>query len=94
MNIPTRIAFTVSSSRLTHVPFSGSGWRRNHCWGWGICSTLGRTPTSCRSVSMVLYRDQEAHAVVQDWKARGRPQYVDGITSDSETKVARADRWR
>ena len=27
-------------------------------------------------------RDQEVHAVVQDWKARGRPQYVDGITSD------------
>ncbi len=31
-------------------------------------------------------RDQEVHAVVQDWKARGRPQYVDGITSDSESE--------
>ncbi len=28
----------------------------------------------------------EVHAVVQDWKARGRPQYVDGITSDSESE--------
>ncbi|STL36126.1 DNA-binding membrane protein [Escherichia coli] len=24
--------------------------------------------------------------MVQDWKARGRPQYVDGITSDSESE--------
>ncbi|STV92295.1 cell division protein [Klebsiella michiganensis] len=31
-------------------------------------------------------RDEEVHAVVQDWKARGRPQYVDGITSDSESE--------
>lgn len=31
-------------------------------------------------------RDEEVHAVVQDWKARGRPQYVEGITSDSESE--------
>ena len=35
-------------------------------------------------------RDQEVHAVVQDWKARGRPQYVDGITPTVKAKVARA----
>jgi S-DNA-T family DNA segregation ATPase FtsK/SpoIIIE len=32
-------------------------------------------------------RDEEVHAVVQDWKARGRPQYVDGITSDTKAKA-------
>jgi len=29
-------------------------------------------------------RDQEVHAVVQDWKARGRPQYIDSITSGGD----------
>lgn len=29
-------------------------------------------------------RDEEVHAVVQDWKARGRPQYIDSILSSSE----------
>ncbi|MDU3077643.1 MAG: DNA translocase FtsK, partial [Mixta calida] len=26
----------------------------------------------------------EVHAVVQDWKARGRPQYIDSITAGEE----------
>lgn len=31
-------------------------------------------------------RDQEVHAVVQDWKARGRPQYIDSITAGDESE--------
>ena len=45
-NIPTRIAFTVSSKIDSRTIL-------DHCWVWGICSTLGRTPL-CRYVSMVL----------------------------------------
>src|SRR5699024_117308 len=29
-------------------------------------------------------RDQEVHAVVNDWKARGKPQYIDSITTCSD----------
>ena len=31
-------------------------------------------------------RDQEVHAVVQDWKARGRPQYIESITAGEESE--------
>ncbi|MCX2957224.1 MAG: DNA translocase FtsK, partial [Candidatus Regiella insecticola] len=29
-------------------------------------------------------RDQEVHAVVNDWKALGRPQYIENILSESK----------
>ena len=46
----------------------------------------GPNSTTPVRVHGAFVRDQEVHAVVQDWKARGRPQYVDGITSDSESE--------
>lgn len=46
----------------------------------------GPNSTSPVRVHGAFVRDEEVHAVVQDWKARGRPQYVDGITSDSESE--------
>ena len=46
----------------------------------------GPNSTSPVRVHGAFVRDQEVHAVVQDWKARGRPQYVDGITSESESE--------
>ncbi len=52
----------------------------------GICSLLWANSTLPVRVHGAFVRDQEVHAVVQDWKARGRPQYVDGITSDSESE--------
>lgn len=38
-------------------------------------------------------RDQEVHAVVNDWKARGRPQYIDSILSGGEGAKAVALVW-
>ena len=58
---------------------------QSRCWEWVICSIPARTPPR-RCVSTVRLFATEVHAVVQDWKARGRPQYVDGITSDSESE--------
>ena len=46
----------------------------------------GPNSTSPVRVHGAFVRDREVHAVVQDWKARGRPQYVDGITSDTESE--------
>ncbi len=82
-NIPTRIAFTVSV-RLTHVPFL-IRLVRNHCWVWGYALLWAELHVA-GTCPWCFVRDQEVHAVVQDWKARGRPQYVDGITSDSESE--------
>ncbi len=50
-NIPTRIAFTVSSKIDSRTILDQAG--AESLLGMGICSTLGRTPR-CRYVSMVL----------------------------------------
>ena len=54
--------------------------------GMGDMLYSGPNSTTPVRVHGAFVRDQEVHAVVQDWKARGRPQYVDGITSDSESE--------
>lgn len=54
--------------------------------GMGDMLYSGPNSTSPVRVHGAFVRDREVHAVVQDWKARGRPQYVDGITSDSESE--------
>ena len=54
--------------------------------GMGDMLYSGPNSTLPVRVHGAFVRDQEVHAVVQDWKARGRPQYVDGITSDSESE--------
>lgn len=82
-NIPTRIAFTVSSKIDSRTILDQGG--AESLLGMGICFTPGRTlPRRCVSTGRLCAT--EVHAVVQDWKARGRPQYVDGITSDSESE--------
>ncbi len=91
-NIPT-VSPLPYPVRLTHVPFL-IRLARNHCWVWGICFYSGPNSTLPVRVHGAFVRDQEVDAVVQDWKARGRPQYVDGITSDSESEGGGWFRWR
>ncbi|TCC04611.1 DNA translocase FtsK [Kosakonia quasisacchari] len=84
-NIPTRIAFTVSSKIDSRTILDQSG--AESLLGMGDMLYSGPNSTSAPvRVHGAFVRDQEVHAVVQDWKARGRPQYVDGITSDSESE--------
>ncbi|HAH9841450.1 TPA: DNA translocase FtsK [Escherichia coli] len=83
-NIPTRIAFTVSSKIDSRTILDQAGAESL----LGMGDMLYSEPNSTLPVRVhgAFVRDQEVHAVVQDWKARGRPQYVDGITSDSESE--------
>ncbi|AYE46344.1 DNA translocase FtsK [Shigella sonnei] len=83
-NIPTRIAFTVSSKIDSRTILDQAG--AESLLGMGDMLYSGPNSTLPVRVHGAFVRDQEVHAVVQDWKARGGPQYVDGITSDSESE--------
>ncbi|MCV8785537.1 DNA translocase FtsK [Escherichia coli] len=83
-NIPTRISFTVSSKIDSRTILDQAG--AESLLGMGDMLYSGPNSTLPVRVHGAFVRDQEVHAVVQDWKARGRPQYVDGITSDSESE--------
>ena len=83
-NIPTRIAFTVSSKIDSRTILDQGG--AESLLGMGDMLYSGPNSTTPVRVHGAFVRDQEVHAVVQDWKARGRPQYVEGITSDSESE--------
>lgn len=83
-NIPTRIAFTVSSKIDSRTILDQGG--AESLLGMGDMLYAGPGSTMPVRVHGAFVRDEEVHAVVQDWKARGRPQYVDGITSDSDSE--------
>ncbi|HBK2955968.1 TPA: DNA translocase FtsK [Escherichia coli] len=83
-NIPTRIAFTVSSKIDSRTILDQAG--AESLLGMGDMLYSGPNSTLPVRVHGAFVRDQEVHAVVQDWKARCRPQYVDGITSDSDSE--------
>ncbi|WP_058913080.1 DNA translocase FtsK [Entomohabitans teleogrylli] len=83
-NIPTRIAFTVSSKIDSRTILDQGG--AESLLGMGDMLYAGPNSSMPVRVHGAFVRDQEVHAVVQDWKARGRPQYVDGITSDMESE--------
>lgn len=62
-NIPTCIAFTVSSKIDSHT-FSTKP-ARSRCWTSGMCSTWPPT-RRCRSRPWAFAQDEEVHAVVND----------------------------
>ncbi|OVZ76684.1 DNA translocase FtsK 4TM domain-containing protein [Yersinia intermedia] len=81
-NIPTRIAFTVSSKIDSRTILDQGGAESL----LGMGDMLYMAPNSSIPVRVhgAFVRDQEVHAVVNDWKARGRPQYIESILSGSE----------
>ncbi|MGC1002869.1 DNA translocase FtsK 4TM domain-containing protein [Pantoea agglomerans] len=85
-NIPTRIAFTVSSKIDSRTILDQGGAESL----LGMGDMLYMPPNSSLPIRVhgAFVRDQEVHAVVQDWKARGRPQYIDSITAGEESENA------
>lgn len=83
-NIPTRIAFTVSSKIDSRTILDQAGAESL----LGMGDMLYMPPNSSMPVRVhgAFVRDQEVHAVVQDWKARGRPQYIESITAGEENE--------
>ena len=91
-NIPTRIAFTVSSKIDSRTILDQSG--AESLLGNGDMLYLPQGANAPLRVHGAFVRDQEVHAVVNDWKARGRPEYIDNITrgaDDSEGGGADSD---
>lgn len=80
-NIPTRIAFTVSSKIDSRTILDQGG--AESLLGMGDMLYMAPNSSTPVRVHGAFVRDQEVHSVVQDWKARGRPQYIEGITSDN-----------
>lgn len=81
-NIPTRIAFTVSSKIDSRTILDQGG--AESLLGMGDMLYMAPNSSIPIRVHGAFVRDQEVHAVVQDWKARGRPQYIDSIIKGGE----------
>ncbi|WP_312042979.1 DNA translocase FtsK, partial [Erwinia sp.] len=85
-NIPTRIAFTVSSKIDSRTILDQGG--AESLLGMGDMLYMPPNSSMPMRVHGAFVRDEEVHAVVQDWKARGRPQYIESITAGEESENA------
>ncbi len=83
-NIPTRIAFTVSSKIDSRTILDQGG--AESLLGMGDMLYMPPNSSMPMRVHGAFVLDQEVHAVVQDWKARGRPQYIESITAGEENE--------
>ena len=82
-NIPTRVAFTVSSKIDSRTILDQMG--AESLLGMGDMLYLAPNSSIPIRVHGAFVRDEEVHSVVQDWKARGIPtDYIDNITSSAE----------
>ena len=75
-NIPTRIAFQVSSKIDSRTILDQMG--AETCWARATCSTCRRAP-ACRCVHGAFVSDDEVHRVVESLKAQGEPNYIEGL---------------
>lgn len=76
-NIPTRMAFQVSSKIDSRTILDQQG--AEHLLGMGDMLYLPPGTSVPMRVHGAFVDDHEVHAVVNDWKARGKPNYVDEI---------------
>nr|WP_305729022.1 DNA translocase FtsK [Shewanella sp. NIFS-20-20] len=84
-NIPTRIAFQVSSRIDSRTILDQQG--AENLLGMGDMLYLPPGTSVPTRVHGAFIDDHEVHKVVADWKARGKPQYIDEIlqgASDGE----------
>ncbi|MBI0113809.1 cell division protein FtsK [Gilliamella sp. W8129] len=81
-NIPTRIAFTVSSKIDSRTILDQMG--AESLLGMGDMLYLAPNSSIPVRVHGAFVRDEEVHAVVQDWKARGKPKYIENVTVSTD----------
>ncbi|MCL4116316.1 UNVERIFIED_CONTAM: hypothetical protein GTU68_048707 [Idotea baltica] len=88
-NIPTRVAFTVSTKVDSRTILDQGG--AESLLGMGDMLYLAPGSNHTVRVHGAFASDDDVHAVVNDWKARGRPNYIEAITkrekSDSEEEL-------
>ncbi|GBL02977.1 DNA translocase FtsK [Glaciecola sp. KUL10] len=82
-NIPTRIAFQVSSKIDSRTILDQQGAESLLGMGDMLYNPPGTSITT--RVHGAFVDDHEVHAVVADWKARGEPQYIDEILNGEST---------
>ncbi len=76
-NIPSRIAFTVSSKIDSRTILDQGG--AESLLGRGDMLYMPPGASTPVRIHGAFVHDQEVHAVVNDWKARGQPQYISSI---------------
>jgi S-DNA-T family DNA segregation ATPase FtsK/SpoIIIE len=82
-NIPTRVAFTVSTKTDSRTILDQGGAESL----LGMGDMLYLPPGSSHTVRVhgAFASDDDVHSVVNDWKARGKPTYIDEITNGEQT---------
>lgn len=80
-NIPTRIAFQVSSKIDSRTVLDQGG--AEQLLGQGDMLYLPPGTSVPVRVHGAFVDDDEVHRVVEDWKRRGAPEYIDAITSEA-----------
>ncbi|MEL0648472.1 DNA translocase FtsK 4TM domain-containing protein [Pseudoalteromonas agarivorans] len=83
-NIPTRMAFQVSSKIDSRTILDQQG--AENLLGMGDMLYLPPGTSVPERVHGAFVDDHEVHAVVNDWKARGKPNYVDEILNGDATE--------
>jgi len=84
-NVPTRIAFQVSSKIDSRTILDQGG--AEQLLGHGDMLYLPAGTSVPVRVHGAFVDDHEVHKVVADWKKRGAPEYIDGITDDSNNSI-------
>jgi S-DNA-T family DNA segregation ATPase FtsK/SpoIIIE len=77
-NIPTRVAFTVSTKTDSRTILDQGG--AESLLGMGDMLYLPPGSSHTIRVHGAFASDDDVHAVVNNWKARGAPNYIDAIT--------------
>lgn len=84
-NVPTRMAFQVSSKIDSRTILDQGG--AEQLLGHGDMLYLPPGTSVPVRVHGAFVDDHEVHRVVADWKKRGQPNYVDGITDESNNSI-------
>jgi len=82
-NIPTRVAFTVSTKTDSRTILDQGG--AESLLGMGDMLYLPPGSSHTIRVHGAFASDDDVHAVVNDWKARGQPNYIDEIIKGEQT---------
>ncbi len=82
-NIPTRVAFTVSTKTDSRTILDQGG--AESLLGMGDMLYLPPGSSHTTRVHGAFASDDDVHAVVNNWKARGKPNYIDEITNGEQT---------
>ncbi|MDA9556023.1 DNA translocase FtsK 4TM domain-containing protein [Vibrio sp.] len=85
-NIPTRVAFTVSTKTDSRTILDQGG--AESLLGMGDMLYLPPGSNHTTRVHGAFASDDDVHAVVNNWKARGKPNYISDITSGEQGEDA------